>query len=294
MPVKPGIYAASMSVFNENLSLDIDSTIRHSEKLIAAGCHGVAIFGSTGQGQLISLSEKKKLIERLKNNQLKDHFLIGTGSNSLSENIGIMKHSINQGMNRFLLMPPAYYKYGDEEVYSFFSNIIKHINEGEIILYNFEKLSGYKFSIEIIKKLVKKFPKQIVGIKDSTYNLYEKIKIPNFLIFPGSETKLLKGLEIGCSGIISAICNVTATLARKVYDDYKNNKEQNFNKKLCNVRTVFDSYNLISALHSFSSTENEKFKKVLPPLRLLNKIQHNELMDKLKVLEFSPDRNKAA
>ncbi len=294
MPVKPGIYAASMSVFNENLSLDIDSTIRHSEKLIAEGCHGVAIFGSTGQGQLISLSEKKKLIERLKNNQLKDHFLIGTGSNSLSENIGIMKHSINQGMNRFLLMPPAYYKYGDEEVYSFFSNIIKHINEGEIILYNFEKLSGYKFSIEIIKKLVKKFPKQIVGIKDSTYNLYEKIKIPNFLIFPGSETKLLKGLEIGCSGIISAICNVTATLARKVYDDYKNNKEQNFNKKLCNVRTVFDSYNLISALHSFSSTENEKFKKVLPPLRLLNKIQHNELMDKLKVLEFSPDRNKAA
>ena len=294
MPVKPGIYAASMSVFNENLSLDIDSTIRHSEKLIAEGCHGVAIFGSTGQGQLISLSEKKKLIERLKNNQLKDHFLIGTGSNSLSENIGIMKHSINQGMNRFLLMPPAYYKYGDEEVYSFFSNIIKHINEGEIILYNFEKLSGYKFSIEIIKKLVKNFPKQIVGIKDSTYNLYEKIKIPNFLIFPGSETKLLKGLEIGCSGIISAICNVTATLARKVYDDYKNNKEQNFNKKLCDVRTVFDSYNLISALHSFSSTENEKFKKVLPPLRLLTKIQHNELMDKLKVLEFSPDRNKAA
>ena len=294
MPVKPGIYAASMSVFNENLSLDIDSTIRHSEKLIAEGCHGVAIFGSTGQGQLISLSEKKKLIERLKNNQLKDHFLIGTGSNSLSENIGIMKHSINQGMNRFLLMPPAYYKYGDEEVYSFFSNIIKHINEGEIILYNFEKLSGYKFSIEIIKKLVKNFPKQIVGIKDSTYNLYEKIKIPNFLIFPGSETKLLKGLEIGCSGIISAICNVTATLARKVYDDFKNNKEQNFNKKLCDVRTVFDSYNLISALHSFSSTENEKFKKVLPPLRLLNKIQHNELMDKLKVLEFSPDRNKAA
>ena len=283
-----------MSVFNENLSLDIDSTIRHSEKLIAEGCHGVAIFGSTGQGQLISLSEKKKLIERLKNNQLKDHFLIGTGSNSLSENIGIMKHSINQGMNRFLLMPPAYYKYGDEEVYSFFSNIIKHINEGEIILYNFEKLSGYKFSIEIIKKLVKNFPKQIVGIKDSTYNLYEKIKIPNFLIFPGSETKLLKGLEIGCSGIISAICNVTATLARKVYDDFKNNKEQNFNKKLCDVRTVFDSYNLISALHSFSSTENEKFKKVLPPLRLLTKIQYNELMDKLKVLEFSPDRNKAA
>ena len=67
----------------------------------------------------------------------------------------------------------------------------------------------------IVEKLVKDFPKQIVGVKDSTYNLYEKLKIPNFLIFPGSETKLLKGLEIGCSGIISAVCNVTALLASK-------------------------------------------------------------------------------
>ena len=60
-----GIFAASMSVFNEDLSLDIDSTIKHSEKIIENGCHGVVIFGSTGQAQLISSIEKKKLIEKL-------------------------------------------------------------------------------------------------------------------------------------------------------------------------------------------------------------------------------------
>ena len=94
-------------------------------------------------------------------------------------------------------MPPAYYKYGDEEAYSFFSNIIHKVPECEIILYNFEKLCGYKFSAQIIEKLAKDFPRQIVGVKDSTYNLYETLKIPNFLIFPGSENKLLKGLELG-------------------------------------------------------------------------------------------------
>ena len=62
MAVKPGIYAASMSIFNEDLSLDIDSTISHAEKLIKDGCHGIAIFGSTGAGQLISRYEKEKLI----------------------------------------------------------------------------------------------------------------------------------------------------------------------------------------------------------------------------------------
>ena len=55
-----GIYAASMSIFNKDLSLDIDSTIKHAEKLIQDGCHGVVIFGSTGQAQLISSIEKKK------------------------------------------------------------------------------------------------------------------------------------------------------------------------------------------------------------------------------------------
>ena len=294
MAIKKGIYAASMSIFKEDLSLDIDSTIKHSEKLIEEGLHGTIFFGSTGCAQLISSKEKKQLIDKLNHSEFKDLFMIGTGSNALNENVELMKHSLNNGINRFLLMPPAYYKYGDDGVYSFYANIVQKIPESKIILYNFEQLSGYKFSIPVIEKLVKDFPKQIVGVKDSTYNLYEILKIPNFLIFPGSEVKLLKGLEIGNSGIISAICNVTASLARKVYDDFHNKKKQTLNEKLCSVRKVFDNYNLISGLHSFMSVENKKFKRILPPLSLLSSVQQKELMFKLKELEFSPEKNIAA
>ena len=108
----------------------------------------------------------------------------------------------------------------------FYSKIIEAVPECQIILYNFEKLCGYKFSLDCVEKLVKKFPKQIVGVKDSSYNLFENLKLENFSIFPGSETKLLKGLELGCSGIITATCNVTAQLSRKVYDDFYKKKEQ--------------------------------------------------------------------
>ena len=289
-----GIYTASLSIFNQDLSLDIDSTINHSENLIQAGCHGCVLLGSTGQAQLISSREKKKLIEKLHNNKFKDYFMIGTGNNALNENIEIMKHSIDNGINRFLLMPPAYYKYDDEGAYSFFANVVQKVPESKIILYNFEKLSGYKFNVQIVEKLAKDFPQQIVGVKDSTYNLYEVLKIPNFLIFPGSETKLLKGLELGNSGIISAICNVTASLARKVYDDFNNKKTQTFNEKLSAIRKVFDNYNLISGLHSFMSFENEKYKRILPPLSLLSEPQQKEMMSKLKELEFFPEKNIAA
>ena len=294
MTIKKGIYAASMSIFNQDLSLDIESTIRHSERLIKEGLHGTIFFGSTGCAQLISSKEKKKLIDKLNKNKLKNNFIIGTGANALNENVELMKHSLSNGIDRFLLMPPAYYKYDDEGAYSFYANVIQKVPESKIILYNFEKLSGYKFSIQAIEKLVKDFPKQIVGVKDSTYNLYEVLKIPNFLIFPGSETKLLKGLQLGNSGIISAICNVTASLARKVYDDFNNKKTQTFNEKLCAVRKVFDNYNLISSLHTFMSSENEKYKRILPPLTLLSETQQKEMMSKLKDLEFFPEKDIAA
>ena len=294
MAIKKGIYAASMSIFNQDLSLDIDSTIKHSEKLIKEGLHGTIFFGSTGCAQLISSKEKKKLIDKLNSNKFKDHFMIGTGVNALNENIELMKHALNNGIDKFLLMPPAYYKYDDDGAYSFYANVVQKVPESKIILYNFEKLSGYKFSVKIIEKLVRDFPKQIVGVKDSTYNLYEILKIPNFLIFPGSELKLLKGLELGNNGIISAICNVTAPLARRVYDDFQNKKKQTFNEKLCAVRKVFDNYNLVSGLHSFMSIENEKYKRILPPLSLLSEAQQKEMMSKLKELNFFPEKNIAA
>ena len=294
MTIKKGIYAASMSVFNEDLSLDVASTVKHAEKLIIEGCHGVAIFGSTGQSQLISSFEKKALIEKISDSSFKENFILGTGDNSLKENIELIRHAVKNGVDRFLLMPPAYYKYNDEGAYSFYANLIQQVPEIKIILYNFEKLCGYKFSIQIVEKLAKDFPKQILGVKDSTYNLYEVLKIPNFLIFPGSETKLLPGLELGCSGIISAICNVTSSLARKVYDDFHNKKKQSFNEKLCLIRKVFDNYNLISGLHTFMSCENEKYKRVLPPLDLLSDKEKKELMNKLKELDFFPEKNIAA
>ncbi len=294
MAIKKGIYAASMSIFNQDLSLDIESTIQHSERLIKEGLHGSIFFGSTGCSQLISSKEKKLLIDKLNKNKFKEYFIIGTGTNALNDNIDLMKHSLNNGIDRFLMMPPAYYKYDDEGVYSFYANIVQKVPESKIILYNFEKLSGYKFSPQIVEKLVKNFPQQIVGVKDSTYNLYEVLNIPNFLIFPGSELKLLKGLELGNSGIISATCNVTATIARKVYDDFNNKKEQTYYVKLCAIRRVFDDYNLISGLHSFMSFENEKYKRILPPLTLLSDTQQKEMMFKLKKLEFFPEKNIAA
>jgi 4-hydroxy-tetrahydrodipicolinate synthase len=290
--IQKGVYAAGLSILNKDCSLNVDATIEHAENTIKKGLNGVFFFGSTGQSQLISIAEKKELISKLASNKLRKNFFLGTGSNSLKENIEIIKYATEYGFQDFLIMPPAYYKGNtDEGVFKFYSLIISKIPKVKIILYNFEKLSGYKFSIDAVTKLVKQFPKNIIGCKDSSYNLFENLKLPNFLMFPGSEAKLLKGLELGCSGCISAVTNVTHSLARKVFDDYEKKFKQTAEKKLVLVRETFDQYNLISSLHSFMSVSDNKFKNLLPPLVLLSYEKEKELFSKLEKLNFIPTKD---
>ena len=282
-----GIYAASVSVLDKELNLDVDKTIKHAENLILQGCHGVVIFGSTGQAQLISVAEKIKLIEKLSKNKFKNNFIIGTGFNSLKETISFLNVCKNFNFENFLIMPPAYYVYADNDAIKFYSEIIKIHPWCKIVLYNFEKLCGYKFSVECVKELVKRFPNQIVGVKDSSYNLFENLKLDNFSVMPGSESKLLKGLELGCSGIITATCNATAGLARKVYDDFSKGTPQTVNEKLCEVRGEFEKYNLISGLHTFYKKKENIYENLLPPLRVLDAKREKELINNLEKLNFS-------
>jgi 4-hydroxy-tetrahydrodipicolinate synthase len=283
-----------MSVLKADLSLDIEATISHAKKNLDENGVGSAFFGSTGAGQLIGIRMKKEFISELSKEKFKEKILIGTSSNSLYDTIDLMQHSIKKGLKNFLIMNVAYYKNEDSGVYDFFKNIIKAAPESKIILYNFSKLSGYEFSSDVTKKLIKDFP-NIVGMKDSTGNLWENFKAKNFSMFVGSEKKLLDNLKIGGAGCISATTNFTGSLAKKVYDDFKKKGASSENEKLKAIRSAFDETgNLISALHTLKSLENPSYSNLLPPLELLNKNKKDELIKKLKGLGVLNNKNIAA
>ena len=290
-----GVYSATCSILNDDYSLNVDSTIAHAASTINNGLHGAIFFGSTGQSQLISISEKKGLIAKIASHKLRKKFFLGTGCNSLNDTVDLIKYGMEYEFKDWLVMPAAYYKDNTEEgVYNFYKHIILQVPKVRIILYNFEKLSSFLFTPEFVKRLAADFSKNIIGLKDSSYNLYENLKIPNFKIFIGSEAKLLKNLELGGAGTISAITGITHSLARQVFDDFENKQPQTQNEKLIAVRETFDSENLISALHSYFSVNDPKFKNLLPPLVLLPEEKKQELLAKLKKLDLIASKGKAA
>ena len=282
-----GIYAAALSVFNDDLSLNVDLTVKHANFLIENGCHGVVLLGSTGQSQLISIGEKIRLINSVAVNKNYKKFIIGTGLNSLNDTINLMHIAISQNLKYFLIMPPAYYNYSDKDVINYFAKIFERIDNCKVILYNYEKLCGYKFSVECIKQLKDQFPKQIIGVKDSTGNIFNNIKLNNFAVLLGTEENLMNSLKMGCHGVISATCNVTSYIARKVYDDFNNDKNSSLNEKLSLIRKAFNNFDLVSGLHTYLSKKDPKFKNVLPILDLLNKNQEKKLFEELDKLDFN-------
>ena len=289
-----GVFSASMSVLKADLSLDIEETLRHAKKNIDDNGVGSVFFGSTGSGQLLGKKMKKEFINALSKEKFKEKILIGPSCNSLHDTIDIMQHSIKKGFHDFLCMNVAYYQNKDNGVYNFFKNIIKAVPDSRIILYNFSKLSGYAFTPEVTTRLIKDFP-QIVGMKDSTGNLWNNFKAENFSMFVGSEKKLLDNLKLGGAGVISATTQFSGSLARKVYDDFKKKGSSSENEKLQAIRTAFDETgNLITALHTLKSLENKVYANLLPPLELLSENKKEELIKKLKGLGVLNNKNIAA
>ena len=146
------------------IRLNVEETINHAENYFKRMSWSI-FLAQLGKVNYFNIRKKRAyFINSI--TQIKKHFFLGTGCNSLKENIDLIRYAMEFGFNTFLLMPPAYYKGNtDNGVYEFYKNIINKSPKVKIILYNFEKLSGYLFNIEIIKKLKKDFPKNIIGCK---------------------------------------------------------------------------------------------------------------------------------
>ena len=292
--LQAGIYPASLSVLNYDLSLNDEQTILHAEKLISQGCTGTVLAGTTGMSAYLSIRDKMNLIERASKSSKNQSMIIGPGTNSLLDTVKLINFAKSKGLSKFLCQPCSYgwpgIKNKNKAIYSYFSELVKRTGPCEIILYNFPKLVGVDFSVEIIEKLVKDYKDIFVGLKDSgSDDLYKKIKIENFKVFVGSEKKLLSSLKEGCSGLISATVQFPEQifLAKKVFEGFKKGKDSEHNEQLVKVRSVFDSFNLIEGLHTLYAQKNPIYKNILPPLRLLNEKDKTKLFGELEKLNFN-------
>tara|TARA_Y100001934_G_C12347545_1_gene773649 strand:- start:639 stop:1574 length:936 start_codon:yes stop_codon:yes gene_type:complete len=273
-----GVWSAALTPLKADLSIDHEKLVTHGRFLLNEGCHGIGLFGTTGEANSFSVDERMNALEFLLQNGLStESLMVGTGCCALSDTVKLTQHAIDHGITKILLLPPFYYKnVGDEGLFYAFIEVVNRLNykKLELYLYHFPAMSQIPLSINLIAKLCSALPDIIAGVKDSSGNLDHSLKLasnfPNLSIFPGNETHLLETLDYGCAGVISATANANAKGIRQIFDSWLNGNAETptLQEHALSVREAFGRHALVPALKEFShwSSKNQSWLRMRPPL----------------------------
>ena len=224
-----GVWAPAMTPLDEDLMPDLARAVAHVKWLLDNGCHGVGIFGTTGEANSFSVEERIAVLEAVVDAGVApERLMVGTGLCALTDTVRLSAHAAGLGCKSLLMLPPFYYKgVSDEGLAASYSEVIERVGDSglEIFLYHFPKLSGVPITHGLIELLLKAYPNNVIGLKDSSGDsagcaAYIE-RFPQLSVFPGTEAIQLDMLEKGGVGTISATANVNPGQIRKVYDAFR-------------------------------------------------------------------------
>ncbi len=222
-----GIWAPAVTPLDQDLAPDPGRFAAPVRWLLDNGCHGVAVFGTTGAANAFSVDERIALLDAtLEADIPAERLMVGTGCCALSDSVRLTRHAVDSGCNRVLMLPPFYYKgVSDEALLASYAAVIDRVGHDalSVFLYHFPRLSGVAITTGLVERLLASpYADVIKGIKDSSGDPEGTrtfiTQFPGLAVFPGTETLLLAGLGAGGAGCITASANVNAPAIRRVYD----------------------------------------------------------------------------
>jgi len=276
-----GVYSAALTPIKEDLTINKDLYLRHCQYLMKQGHDGLAIFGTTGEANSFSIKEKCESIDFLIKNRIDPKILMpGTGASSVEDSIKMTKHAVQHNVKAVLLLPPFYYKnVTDEGVINYYQKIVEGVGANNLlyVLYHIPQVSGVALNFNIIENLLKLYPNNIAGIKDSsgdTDHMLKTIKYFNDLaLFCGHDGLALRVCKRGGAGAITAGTNIAGKLLSFIIHNYKREDEINnfsaLQTLMEQIRETLTTSEPISTMKAyFSLVDNiSEWNLVMPPLK---------------------------
>lgn len=219
-----GLWPALLMPFDANGQPDLPRTLAHIRRMLDAGCNGVTLFGTTGEGLSFTLAERKTLLEAVLASGVRpDQIVVTISACALGEAIELGRHAIALGCTRQLLMPPFFFNHPrDAGVVAAVSQVIRGIGSDNlrVLLYHFPSLSNVTFSHAAVTELMRLHPQQVAGFKDSAGDLAHSLAtikaFPGLAILVGSEAHIATAMRAGSPGSIDGLANLSPHLISRV------------------------------------------------------------------------------
>jgi len=221
-----GIIVAHTTPFNEDESIDYVSLRKYVNFVIEKGVNGIFVCGTTGEGLILSLEERKRILETvIEENKGKLTIIAHCGTINLKDTMELIDHAIKVGADGVGIVAPFYYSYSERELYHYYAEIAKEFRDVPIYLYNIPSLAKNELSISLVSKLSNEF-ENIVGIKDSSGNfstilgyIYNTRK--DFIVITGYDRAFFPCLMMGVKGTVTGPGGVFPEIFVKIYDSFK-------------------------------------------------------------------------
>ena len=292
-----GVLSPVVTPFKDNLDPDPERLIKQCQWLLSQNV-GLAVFGTNSEANSLSVDEKILLLDQLAAAGVDTgRMMPGTGCCALTDSVKLTAHAAKLGCAGTLMLPPFYYKgVSDEGIFASFAEVIERVGDESlrIYLYHIPPIAQVGFSVDLIERLVTRFPRTIVGIKDSsgdwdnTASMLER-KWDDFRVFVGSESFLLANMRNGGAGCISATANVNPAAIDRLFKSWQNDDAEQQQQALDDIRNTVMAYPMIPALKATVAdfSGDGQWRTVRPPLLPLNEEKSVALAKALRGKNFA-------
>jgi len=291
-----GVLSPVVTPFNADLSPDAERLVKQCQWLLSQNV-GLAVFGTNSEANSLSVDEKIMLLDRMVDAGVDTgRMMPGTGCCALTDTVKLTAHAAKLDCAGTLMLPPFYYKgVSDEGIFANFAEVIERVGDESlrIYLYHIPPIAQVGFSVDLIERLVTRYPGTVVGIKDSsgdwgnTHAMLER-KWDDFRVFVGSESFLLANMRNGGAGCISATANVNPAAIDDLYQNWQADNADDMQQALDEVRDTVMAYPMIPALKATVAEfgGDDAWRTVRPPLVSLDTDKSATLAAALRDLAF--------
>lgn len=276
MPTERRLICAMATPLRADFTPHHELLLEHGRDLLARGCDGLAVFGTSGEGPSLPVADRRAGLEfLLEAGVAPERLIVGVGSACLADAALLTRHALSVGVPDTLLMPAFFLRAAatEEGVFRFFAEVIERAADPglRLLLYNFPAISGVLLSVELIGRLRATFGEVVHGIKDSGGDFQQTAAyleaFPELTIYTGTEVNARQTVARGGVGTICGLGNVLPQTMRR-YLDASEDEAGRFealiravDDAIC-VEPFFPSCKAVISL----ATGAEDWRRILPPL----------------------------
>ena len=286
-----GVYPALFTPFDKKLRVNEEELRALVEHHLASGLRGFFVCGSSGEGFLLRVEERKRVAEIVVEQTAgRGVCIIHVGHTSSDVAADLARHAESIGADGISSVPPIYYKVGFEGCVLHYRTIANACGL-PFIVYNIPATTGVSVTTKEMAALFR--IETIVGMKFTDSDYYEMHNIiesaeEDCIILSGSDQLFLPALTMGAGGAIGTTQNIMPKFFVKLHQTYVRGDVEEARRMQYQVNRVIRellTYGSVSAWKSVLKAQGFNFGPCRAPLRTLSESEEAALLKRLEGLE---------